>query len=104
MSNRRKPGWERKTQGKGRSSSGPLAQALNVNMPKDEKTVIKEVPAKVDGEVVGKAILFDDGTTEVVLNDVISDNAKAKMGDVVMAFNKESGATFSVEDITGKEF
>jgi len=79
-------------------------EVLGIAPPPDEKEVLKTVPAKVGDEVVGKAILYSDGTTDVIFNDEISDKAKAMMGDVVVAFNKETGKTFTVEGITGKDF
>lgn len=40
-----------------------------VNIPDDELMVIKEVPAKVDGTVVGVAQIYDDGSVGVVLDE-----------------------------------
>ena len=79
-------------------------EVLGIAPPPDEKEVLKEVPAKVGDEVVGKAILYSDGTTDVIFNDDISDKAKAMMGDVVVAINQETGKAFTVEGITGKDF
>lgn len=40
----------------------------NVEIPDVEAEVIKEVPAKVDGVVVGVARIYDDGTVDVVMD------------------------------------
>lgn len=76
--------------------------AQRVAMPKSEREVLKTVPAKIADEVVGTAILYDDGTTDIILNDEISDEARKKMGDVAHAFNAETGSNFSVGSIDKK--
>jgi hypothetical protein len=38
---------------------------LRLELPTDEKVVIKEVPAKVDGVIVGTAYIHDDGTVAI---------------------------------------
>lgn len=43
--------------------------AANVKVPDDEKVIVKEVPAKVDGTVVGTAQIYEDGTVGVVLDE-----------------------------------
>lgn len=56
-------------------------------IPKDEKTVIHEVPAiihwgdikassRTDDEEVGRAIVYDDGTTDVIIFSGISEDAE----------------------------
>lgn len=77
--------------------------AVNLDIPPEEKEVLKTVPAKVGDEVVGDAVIYNDGTTDIILNDDISEKAKAKMGDVVMAFNKETGAAMKISDFDFKE-
>lgn len=39
-----------------------------VPLPEDEKVIIKEVPAKVDGVDVGTAEIYHDGTVGIRLN------------------------------------
>ena len=109
MSNRRKSGWERPSQskhkGRGLSSIADVfrnGDRMDVSMPKDEKTVLKEVPAKIDGEIVGRAILFDDGSYDLVLNKNLSESAKAKISNTVTAFSEETGASFSISDVFGR--
>lgn len=41
---------------------------LKLQMPEDEVVVIKEVPAKVDGVIVGTAYLHDDGSVAIKYN------------------------------------
>ena len=45
------------------------AIAQMVSAPSDEKVVIKEVPAKVDGTVIGTAVIYDDGTVDIMADD-----------------------------------
>lgn len=59
---------------------GPLVPNMGlVEMPSDEKEVIKEVDARVDGETVGRCQIYDDGTVSVILNDDISEEALKKI-------------------------
>lgn len=80
-----------------------IATSAEVKLPDDERTIIKKVPAKVGDEIVGDALLFDDGTTDIVLHPNISSEAKAKMRDTVYAFNKETGGTFTIKEVLGEE-
>lgn len=81
-----------------------VATESEITLPNDEKVVLSRVPAKMpNGEIVGDAILYEDGTVDLLINDDISEEAKATMSDTVVAFNKEAGAAFSVKDIIGKE-
>lgn len=75
---------------------------MEIKMPDDDKVVLKKVPAKIGEEVVGEAVLFEDGSSTVILNDDISDEARAKLNDVVVAFNAEHGAAFTIEEVLGK--
>lgn len=56
-----------------------LGLATNITLPSDEKEVIKEVPAKVDGTVVGTAQIYDDGTVGVIIDDDAPQWAKDKI-------------------------
>lgn len=40
-----------------------------VGLESDEKAIINEVPAKVDGVVVGVAQIYDDGSVGIVLDE-----------------------------------
>lgn len=55
---------------------GPAAQ---VTAPSDEKVVIKEVPAKVDGTVVGTAFIYEDGSIDFTIDDDAPQWAKDKI-------------------------
>lgn len=37
-----------------------------VNIPVDEKVLLKIVPAKDNGEIIGDAYLYDDGSVDIV--------------------------------------
>jgi hypothetical protein len=50
-----------------------------VEIPGDEKVIVKEVPAKVDGTVVGTAQIYEDGTVGVILDEDIPQWAKDKI-------------------------
>lgn len=63
----------------GRTPVESLGLAANITLPSDEKEVIKEVPAKVDGTVVGTAQIYDDGTVAVIIDDDAPQWAKDKI-------------------------
>ena len=78
MSNRRKP----------RNRKLIAERALNkVSVPARDQVVIKDVPAiihwsqlegndRTDDEVIGKALIYDDGTQDVIVFSDISEDAK----------------------------
>lgn len=92
MGNRRKSRWER-TKGKlGFRSKQAEDVFLNhepmlvkeeavkrINVPKQDKVVMKTVPAKADGEVIGEAVIYTDGTFDIIVFEGISDEARAKL-------------------------
>ena len=50
----------------------PLVQHMgmaSVGIPDDEEVIVKEVPAKVDGVVVGTAQIYESGRIGVIIND-----------------------------------
>lgn len=53
--------------------------ADQVRIPSDEKVIIKEVPAKVDGVIVGEAQIYEDGTVGVIIFDDAPQWAKDKI-------------------------
>lgn len=71
----------------------PVGIASAVNLPADEKKVIKEVPAKVDGIVVGVAQIYDDGSVNVVLNEDAPKEQIEKIGGLASSYG------FSIGDI-----
>lgn len=83
--------------------SASIATETEITLPDDERVVLTRKPAKIGEEVVGEAIIYEDGTTDILLNDDISEEARQKLRSVVMAFNEEAGASFTVKDIIGKE-
>lgn len=40
-----------------------------VDVPDEQKELLKQVPAKVDGTVVGVANLYDDGSVDVIMDE-----------------------------------
>lgn len=83
-----------------------IATETEIKMPDDDKVVLKKVPAMVDGVEIGEAVLFDDGTSTVILkpDEEIPDNIKEKLKGVVVAFNQETGANFTIEEVLGRGF
>lgn len=82
MSNRRRP----------TNPTGP-PEEIKVDIPMREKSVHKRVPAvihfsQVDGtdreddEVIGTAIIYEDGTSDIIVNADISREAKLVVGGV----------------------
>ena len=53
--------------------------ASKVDIPTYEKELLKKVPAKVDGEVIGDAYIYDDGTVDVVIFKDAPEEAIAKI-------------------------
>lgn len=68
-------------------------------LPEDEKVVIKEVPAKVDGEVVGTTLIYDDGTFSVILDENMSEESKEKLRDLFL----NGPPSFSVAESQGTD-
>lgn len=80
MGNRRKPG------------NPDLAHVPEkMSVPIQERTVHKRVPAvihwatvegidRTDDETIGEAIIYDDGTSDVIVFSAISDDAKKIVG------------------------
>lgn len=62
-----------------------------VGLEADEKVVIKEVPAKVDGMVVGVAQIYDDGSVGVVLDPNAPEEALAILGGISKEFGYSIG-------------
>lgn len=53
--------------------------ASAVSLEPDEKVIINEVPAKVDGIVVGTAQIYDDGSVGIVLDENAPEEQLAKL-------------------------
>lgn len=56
-----------------------LDEIAKLDLQEDEKVVVKVVPAKVDGEIVGETYLYDDGSFDMHLADDISTEAMMKL-------------------------
>lgn len=77
MSNRQKLGRFKKNKHLKKDAKAPSVQkqipprgfARKVELPDDEKELLKEVPAKVDGTVVGTALLYDDGSVDIMIDE-----------------------------------
>lgn len=67
---------------------------VGVNLPEDEKEVIKEVPAKVDGVVVGVAQIYNDGSVSVVLNEDAPADKIEKIGGLAGEYGFSIGEIF----------
>lgn len=81
-----------------------LEHETRVDVPIMEKSVHKQVPAVVhwaqvdgtdrtDDEVIGTAIIYDDGTSDVIINDDISSEAKQLVGIINSRLDN-----YSIED------
>lgn len=69
--------------GKKISASGMIKK---VTLPDDEKELLKTVPAKVDGVVVGEAYLYDDGSVDFVLDKDADPEKLKKIHDTAEEF------------------
>lgn len=68
-----------------------MDEAEEVHVPIMERTVHKRVPAKIhwstvegndrtDSEIIGEAIIYEDGTSDVIVFSDISEDAKHLVG------------------------
>lgn len=69
----------------------PAGLAVNVKLPVDEKVIVKEVPAKVDGTVVGTAQIYEDGSVGVVIDPDAPQWAKDKIKSTADELGYEIG-------------
>lgn len=90
MGNRKKikKPWLRRKSGPTHPETG---RVQFVQAPPDEKVVLKEVPAKVDGTVVGTALIYDDGTFGVIIDEDAPQWAKDKI-----EMTKQEYANYSI--------
>lgn len=72
----------------------PVGIASTVNLPSDEKAIIKEVPAKVDGIVVGVAQIYDDGSVGIVLDEDAPEEQIKKIGGLASSYGFSIGDVF----------
>lgn len=72
------------------AASGLVAK---VDAPDSDKTVLKTVPAKVDGVTVGEAILYDDGSVDIM----VSDDAPQWAVEKIKATEREFGYSMGTE-------
>lgn len=81
-----------------------MENAEEVHVPIQERTVHKRVPAKIhwstvdgndrtDSETIGEAIIYEDGTSDVIVFSDISEDAKHLVGIINQNLDK-----YSVED------
>lgn len=68
--------------------------AMTINVPNDEKVIVKEVDAKVDGTVVGKAQIYEDGTVGVILDD----DAPEELVEKIRGTADQFGYSIGTED------
>ena len=67
---------------------------MGLALESDEKEVIKEVPAKVDGVVVGVAQIYSDGSVGIVLDKDAPEDKIAKIGGVAAEYGFSIGEVF----------
>lgn len=88
MSNRKKPKNRLLIARKALKDAGEVASLEVINTPDDEKVLLKEVPAVVDGVEVGRALIYDDHSVDVIYNNDIPEEAKAKIDEVTEQYKK----------------
>lgn len=67
--------------------------ASKVDIPSNEKVMLKAVPAKADGVIVGEAYLYDDGSVDIQVDP----NAPQWAIDKIKATEKQFGYTIGDE-------
>lgn len=67
-----------------------------IDVPKVDKEVIKVVPARAGDEIIGEAVIYEDGTIDVIVHGEISEKAKAD----VYSF-KQTMLGLDEEDVDG---
>lgn len=85
MSNRKKP----------KNRKAILAGMAQLKAPIDEKVLLKEVPAMVDDMVVGKALLFDDGSVDVIWDRDAPEAAKQRIQEELDKINAENETNYT---------
>lgn len=84
-----------------RAAAGPNAEIpdstfekMGISLNSDEKEIIKEVPAKVDGVIVGTAQIYNDGSCSVVLHEDAPKDLIDKIGGIAGEYGFTIGELF----------
>lgn len=88
MGNRKKPRNRLLIARRALEQAGEVASLEVVRPPDEEKVLLKEVPAVVDDVVVGRTLIYDDRSVDVIYNDDIDPEAKAKIDEVTEQYKK----------------
>lgn len=102
MSNSRKPRNFRLTRRRG-ARIKDAAVDETVKIPNNEKTVIKVVPAKVNGESIGDAIIYDDGSVDIKVDPNADPELIAVVQGELDDFNEEYSTDFKQADLFGRK-
>lgn len=98
MSNRKKPTNKRLIMQQALRGMVAPRGVVQVALPSDEKVIVKEVPAVVDGVRVGIAQIDEDGGVEIILD---ADAPKDKLAIIKSEAGKvgyELGPMFPMEE------
>jgi hypothetical protein len=69
----------------------PVGLAMSINAPSEDKVIIKEVPAKVDGLVIGTAQIYEDGSVSLIIDEDAPQWAKDKINATADKFGYTIG-------------
>lgn len=71
----------------------------NVTIPDEEKTLLKTVDAMVNGQRIGDALMYDDGSVDIKIDDNADPDLVAAVQGEINDFNVEHGTEFTQDDL-----
>ena len=78
--------------------SGRL-RAEQVDIPEDEKELLKIVDAEVNGQRIGDALLYSDGSVDIKIDDGADPGLIQTLRGELTDFNAENDSTLTGKDI-----
>lgn len=83
----------------GREHRRKVLEAQQVGIPEDEKEVIKIVPATINGQTIGEAIIYDDGSTDIKVSPDADPELIAVLRGELNDFNTENEMSIQARDL-----
>jgi len=100
MGNSKKPkkSWLARRRG-AQIKNEQVMPARNIQIPDDEKEVLKIVDATVNGARIGDAVLYDDGSVDIRLDKDADPELVAVLQGEISDFNIDHGSDFKMTDL-----
>jgi hypothetical protein len=83
----------------GREHRRQVLEAQQVEIPGGEKTVLKVVPATINGQSIGEAIIYDDRTTDIKISPDADPELIAILRGEINDFNTENDMHLQGRDL-----